>query len=86
MLRRPKNPGSRPAERTEAQWKALRIFQLRGLYHNLHTLSSVRMWAVQRLIDDQIAELGGERESVRWDRRRREWETNLLQDNDEAIF
>lgn len=75
MLRRPKNPGSRAhVERTPAQWKAFRIFQLRGLYWSLGALTGPRLTFARQLVDWELTRLGAETESDRYARQRAEAE------------
>jgi hypothetical protein len=74
-LRRPKNPGSRPGrEWTPAQRVAFTAFRLRALWHQAAILTGERRDAMRAAVDAELERIGFESETVRHERRRREWE------------
>ena len=73
-------PTPRRKEQRERAW---RIFQLRGLYHQVYILTGWRRRVAQWLVDEQLRMLGAETQSERMRRNVRQWE---LEDETEIPF
>jgi hypothetical protein len=71
-VKRTKNPGSRAhLTRTPAQERAFRAFRLRGVYWMLTVLTGPRRELAQMMVDWELQSLGVERESERYEKRRK---------------